>query len=168
MEDQRVTAIGVPEETPVAMLQSERRNRVHLATEVAAVLNASTAACASLHLYPHCPHAPTAAAWQRRARADRLAAGGKIERENWRDDLNSLIDETMAFAKSVRVEPPLPRTIVELNRMPSVNWISSEREEIRHRVANFKAHQQRFLREREDFVAAKWKRMRASQHRSDT
>jgi hypothetical protein len=89
--------------------------------------------------------------------------------ENWSDDLiNSLIDETMAFAKSVRVEPPLPRTIVERNRMPSVNWMSSEREEIRQRVANFKAHQQRFLREREDFVAAEWKRMRASQHGPDT
>jgi hypothetical protein len=54
--------------------------------------------------------------------------------ENWSDDLNSLIDETTAFAKSVRVEPPLLRTIVERSRMPCVNWISSEREEIRQRV----------------------------------
>jgi hypothetical protein len=79
---------------------------------------------------------------------------------NWKDDLNSLVDETMAFVKSVRVEPPLPRSIVEPNRMPSVNWMSSEREEIGQRVANFKAHQQRFMREREDFVASEWKRMR--------
>jgi hypothetical protein len=82
---------------------------------------------------------------------------------NWKADLNSLVDETMAFVQSVRVEPPLPRTIVEPNRMPSVNWMSSEREEIGQRVANFKAHQQRFLREREDFVASEWKRMRATQ-----
>jgi len=87
--------------------------------------------------------------------------------ENWRDDLNSLIDETMTFVKSVRVEPPLPLSIVEPNRMPSVNWMSSEREEITQRVANFKAHQQRFMREREDYVASEWRRMRASQHRSD-
>jgi hypothetical protein len=87
---------------------------------------------------------------------------------NWRDDLNSLVDETMAYVKSVRVEPPLPRTFVELNRTPTVNWRLSEREEIGQRVANFKAHQQRFLKEREDFVATEWKRMRASQHRSDT
>ena len=74
----------------------------------------------------------------------------------------------MALLKRVRVEPSTPRTIVEPNRMPSVNWMSSEREEIRQRVANFKTHQQRFLREREDFVVSEWKRMRASQHRSDT
>jgi ABC-type cobalamin/Fe3+-siderophores transport system ATPase subunit len=87
--------------------------------------------------------------------------------ENWRDDLNSLIDETMAFVESVRVELLSARSIVELSRMPSVNWMSSEREEIIRRVANFKAHQQRFMREREDYVASEWKRMRASQHRSE-
>ena len=88
--------------------------------------------------------------------------------ENWRDDLNSLVDETMAFAKRIHVAPSMPRTIVKPNRMPSVNWMSSEREEIGQRVANFKAHQQRFMREREDFVASEWKRMLMSRHRSDT
>jgi hypothetical protein len=78
----------------------------------------------------------------------------------WKANLDALVDETMAFAKSVRVE--LPRTIVEPNRMPSVNWMESEREEIGHRVANFKAHQQRFIREREDYAASEFKRMRAS------
>jgi hypothetical protein len=46
---------------------------------------------------------------------------------NWKADLDSLVEETMAFAKSVRVEPPMPRTIVEPNRMPLVNWRVSER-----------------------------------------
>jgi hypothetical protein len=87
---------------------------------------------------------------------------------NWKADLDSLIDETMAFVKSVRLEPALPRNIVEPNRMPSVNWMSSEREEIGQRVANFKAHQQRFMREREDYAASEWKRMLMSQHHSDT
>jgi hypothetical protein len=87
---------------------------------------------------------------------------------NWKADLDSLVDETMAFVKSVGVEPPAPRIIVEPNRMPSVNWMSSEREEIGQRVANFKAHQQRFMREREDYAASEWKRMLMSQHRSDT
>ncbi len=87
---------------------------------------------------------------------------------NWKAALNSLVEETMAFAKSVRVEPPMPRTVVEPNRMPPVNWMESEREEIRQRVANFKAHQQRFMREREDYVASEWKRMIASQGRFDT
>jgi hypothetical protein len=81
---------------------------------------------------------------------------------NWKADLDALIDETMAFVKSVRVEPPLPRSIVEPNRMPSVNWMSSEREEIMQRVANFKAHQQRFMREREDYAASALRRMWAS------
>jgi len=81
---------------------------------------------------------------------------------NWKADLNSLVEETMAFAKSVRVEPPMPRTVVEPNRMPPVNWMESEREEIRQRVANFKAHQQRFMREREDYAASEFQRMRAS------
>ena len=87
---------------------------------------------------------------------------------NWKADLNSLVEETMAFAKSVRVEPPMPRTVVEPNRMPPVNWMESEREEIRQRVANFKAHQRRLIREREDYAASEWKRMLASQGRFDT
>jgi hypothetical protein len=78
---------------------------------------------------------------------------------NWKADLDSLVEETMAFAKSVRVEPPMPRTVVEPNRMPPVNRMESEREEIRQRVANFKAHQQRLIREREDFAASEWNRM---------
>ena len=40
---------------------------------------------------------------------------------------------------------------------------NSERDEIRQRVANFKAHQQRFIRERKDYAASEWKRMLASQ-----
>jgi hypothetical protein len=80
----------------------------------------------------------------------------------WKANLDKLVEETMAFAKSVRVEPTIPRNIVEPNRMPSVNWMGSEREEIGHRVANFKAHQQRFIREREDYAASEFKRMRAS------
>jgi hypothetical protein len=35
-------------------------------------------------------------------------------------------------------------------------------------IVNFKAHQQRFMREREDFFASEWKRMLTSRHRSDT
>jgi len=82
---------------------------------------------------------------------------------HWKADLDSLLEETMAFAKSVRVVPPMPRAIVEPNRMPLVNWRVSERDvEIRQRVANFKAHQQHLMREREDHAAAELKRMRAS------
>jgi hypothetical protein len=75
---------------------------------------------------------------------------------NLEADLAALIEETMAFAKSVRVEP---HAVAEPNRTPDVNWIKSERAQIAVRVANFKAHQQRFKREREDYAAAQLKRM---------
>jgi hypothetical protein len=54
----------------------------------------------------------------------------------------------------------MPRAVVEPNRMQPVNLNSSERGEIRQRVANFKAHQERFARDREDFAASLLKRMR--------
>jgi hypothetical protein len=57
----------------------------------------------------------------------------------------------------------MPRTIVEPNRMLPVNLNNSERDEIRQRVANFKAHLQRFIRERRDYAASEWKRILASQ-----
>ena len=48
---------------------------------------------------------------------------------DWKVNLDTLIEETMAFAKSVRVEPMMPRTVVEPNGAPPVNWTGSEREE---------------------------------------
>jgi hypothetical protein len=77
----------------------------------------------------------------------------------WKADLDALVEETMAFTKSVRVEPPMPRAVVEPNRMPPVNQNSSERDEIRQRVSNFKTHQERFALEREDFAAFHLRRM---------
>jgi hypothetical protein len=77
---------------------------------------------------------------------------------DWKTELNAHVEETTAPAKSPRVEPPMARTIVAPNRIPPVKGIESEREEIiRQRVANFKAHQQRFIRER--YAASEWKRM---------
>jgi hypothetical protein len=92
-----------------------------------------------------------------------LVLRGEIIMLDWKADLDTLVEETMAFAKSVRVEPTIPRTIVEPNRTPSVSGGESERKEIGHRIANFKAHQQRFKREREDYAASELKRMLARQ-----
>jgi len=78
---------------------------------------------------------------------------------DWKADLDALIDETVVFAKGAHPETPMPRTIIKPSRMPSVNWLSSEREEIAQRVANFNAHQQRFMREREDYATSIWKRI---------
>jgi hypothetical protein len=74
----------------------------------------------------------------------------------------------MAFVKNNRVEPstprtilepPAPRAITEPSRLPPVSLPKSERDEIRERVSNFKAHQERVAREREEFAAPLLKRM---------
>jgi len=93
---------------------------------------------------------------------------GGIKMAGWKADLDALVQEAMALAKSIRVEPaapraiiepPVPRTIVEPSRLPSVSLPKSERDEIRERVSNFKAHQERVTREREEFAASLLRRM---------
>ena len=83
---------------------------------------------------------------------------------DWKADLERVVENSTTFAKRVRVQSPMPRTIIEPGRMPLVNWAESEREEIGYRIANFKAHQQRFEREREDHAASELKRMRAGRY----
>jgi hypothetical protein len=81
---------------------------------------------------------------------------------DWKADLEALMQETRALTRSIRVEPPVPRIVVTPNRAPPVNRPRSEREEIEQRVAKFKAHQQRFIRERQDYAASELRRMLAS------
>jgi hypothetical protein len=82
----------------------------------------------------------------------------------WQAELEALIEETMAHAKAVQdnaVQPIVPTRLVEqaLAEPPRstpfepMNWpsVGSEREEIRRRVANFRAVQERMQREREDY-----------------
>jgi hypothetical protein len=82
---------------------------------------------------------------------------------NWKTDLVAFVEETTAFAKSLRVEPPMPHTIIEPDPIPAAKGMDSEREEIRQRVAKFKAHQQRLIKDRKDYAASEWERMLASQ-----
>ena len=84
---------------------------------------------------------------------------------DWKTELDALVKETMAFARGLRVEPPAPRTIVKPDPIPPMTAIDSEREQIRQCVANFRAHQQRFNREREDHASSEWGRIRASASR---
>ena len=81
---------------------------------------------------------------------------------NWQAELDALMQETMRLTKSAGVEPLSPRAVIEPNRMSPVNLNNSERDQIRQRVANFKAHQERFAREREDFAASLLKEMRGN------
>ena len=78
---------------------------------------------------------------------------------DWKADLDALVQDSMTFTKSIPVEPPMPRTIVEPIRLPPVNLNNSERDEIRQCVSNFKAHQERFAREREQLAASLLNRM---------
>jgi hypothetical protein len=78
---------------------------------------------------------------------------------NWQAELDALMQETMRLTKSAGVEPVIPRAVIEPNRMSPGTLNNSERDQIRQRVANFKAHQERFAREREDFAASQLKRM---------
>jgi hypothetical protein len=87
--------------------------------------------------------------------------------KNWKQDLDALIESTMAFAKAVNPQsiPDLPvamRTAEQAppetpNPIPPIPDIApivlptSERDEIRQRVNNFKAHQEKMAREREDY-----------------
>src|ERR1700716_3425961 len=54
----------------------------------------------------------------------------------------------------------------EQARLEPMKWGGSEREEIRQRVANFKAHQQRFTKERKDYAASTLIRVQGGRHRS--
>ena len=82
----------------------------------------------------------------------------------WQAELNALIQETMAQVKAVgsaNVKPAVPLKLVERAlaksprpaRLEPMSWTSagSERDEIKRRVASFKAVQERMQREREDY-----------------
>lgn len=74
---------------------------------------------------------------------------------HWRAELDALVTETMAFAKSINAEaersvPPPPERIA----LTPLDYGGSEREEILTRVEAFKAHQQRLIREREEYAVS--------------
>jgi hypothetical protein len=85
---------------------------------------------------------------------------------NWKQELDALIESTMAFARDVKRQPipdlPVARRTGEQTPADTPNPVDrpatiapivwpSERDEIRQRVGNFKAHQEKIAREREDY-----------------
>jgi hypothetical protein len=115
---------------------------------------------------------------------------------DWKTERDALINETMAFARSIRSQQPVPvqqlvppqrisddvpklrqdlastapappdttfEEIIGDRRLEPMKWKGPERDEIKQRVANFKTHQQRFNREREDYATSTLKRAKASQ-----
>ena len=97
---------------------------------------------------------------------------------DWNRNLDALIESTMAFVKDVKRQPipdlPLALRTAEqaladtskpipppITIAPTV-WPASERDEIRQRVNNFRAHQEKMAREREDYYLQVKARMLAS------
>jgi hypothetical protein len=80
----------------------------------------------------------------------------------WMKDRDRLIEETLAFAKSVaklgpvQIEAPQVETSKAVAPQESTKPRDRlfEREEIRERVAEFKATQNKFQREREEYYSA--------------
>src|SRR5438874_12550311 len=87
---------------------------------------------------------------------------------NLKQEIDALIESTMAFANDVKRRQPIPDLPVALRMaeqaladtskpIPPPITITptvlpaSERDEIRQRVDNFKAHQEKMAREREDY-----------------
>jgi cytochrome c556 len=90
--------------------------------------------------------------------------GGVVD---WKLELDALIESTMAFVKDVKPQSisdlalvvrtaeqaladtskpiPLPAAVAPMT------WLTSERDEILQRVSNFRAHQEKMAREREDY-----------------
>jgi hypothetical protein len=93
---------------------------------------------------------------------------------NWQQDLDALIESTMAFARDVKRQsiPDLPiamraaeQALADTSkpiRPISTVGPASERDEIRQRVNNFRAHQEKMAREREDYYLQMKARMLAA------
>jgi hypothetical protein len=76
-------------------------------------------------------------------------------------DRDALVDEGMAFARTVRQEAPATE-LAERPTLEPMKWGGPQREEIRQRVSNFKAQQQRLIREREAYATSTLKEMKRS------
>jgi hypothetical protein len=87
--------------------------------------------------------------------------------DDWQAELEELFKQSTNFVKSVALKIEVPRVrsraIVEPVIAPPVAKVtSSEREEIAKRVASFRAHQQRAIREREEYAASVLVRLKAT------
>jgi hypothetical protein len=81
---------------------------------------------------------------------------------DWQAELDALIRQTFVLNRSSLIEPPRtpPREVTDpVVLTPAAKFVGSEREEIAKRVASFRAHQQRAIREREEYAASVLGRM---------
>ena len=90
---------------------------------------------------------------------------------NWMTDRDALVRETMAFVASVGKHTAVSNLMtaadrgtgdIERRAQPAELYIDRERAAIKQRVADFKAHQARLIREREAFATAALGQIRSS------
>jgi len=85
---------------------------------------------------------------------------------DWQRELDELIASTMTFTRDIKPKPisdltPVVRTaeqvLADTKPIPlpiavaPMTWPTSERAEILQRISNFRAHQEKVAREREDY-----------------
>ena len=78
---------------------------------------------------------------------------------SWKAELDAYAGEISVIANALGIEVPAPATSETASRVVSIR---SQKDEIAQHVAKFKAHQQRLIKQREDFAARELTRMRAS------
>lgn len=86
---------------------------------------------------------------------------------DWQAELDELFRQTAGFARTVELKAETPRmppraVVQPLTPPAAAKFGSSDREEIARRVASFKAHQQRAIREREEYASSVLVRMKLS------
>ncbi|RXG97357.1 hypothetical protein [Bradyrhizobium zhanjiangense] len=94
---------------------------------------------------------------------------------DWKKELDALLRETAALVERTATANPqpavdrpkvtfVPRQTVPVEApspaAPPLSWDTSEREHITKRIQNFRAHQERIRREREDFYSRTMQRAR--------
>ncbi|MGY4502001.1 hypothetical protein ACVWYH_005958 [Bradyrhizobium sp. GM24.11] len=103
---------------------------------------------------------------------------------DWKKELDALVRETAALVERTATANPQPAVerpkaaIVPPQSAPKeassstrpLSWDTSEREHITKRIQNFRAHQERMRREREDFYSRTMQRARdlANGHSDET
>jgi hypothetical protein len=85
---------------------------------------------------------------------------------DWQAELDELFRQNAVSLKSIELKVEVPRVPPRGTVEPVVSPLvaksrGSEREQIMKRVASFKAHQQRAIREREEYAASVLVRLKA-------
>ena len=86
---------------------------------------------------------------------------------DWEAELNELLKQTTNLVRTVEVRAELPgmtagARVEPGDPPPLVKSGGSQREEIMRRVASFKAHQQRAIRDREEYATSVLMKMKAT------